>query len=372
MLPDFNRKVYCILGLPFDAVTMPEAVQRIRDAAASRSPCFLSTPNLNFLIGCQSDISFRNSVTNSDLSVADGMPIVWLARLLGIPIHERVAGSDLFEQLGAAASTPLSVYFFGGTEGVAEAACKRLNTASSGILCAGFESPGFGSVQDMSSKKSIEKINASGADFLLVSLGAKKGQAWIEYNRAHITVPIISHLGAVINFVAGKLDRAPYWIQRTGLEWLWRIKEEPSLWRRYASDGLVLLKLLITRIVPYVWFIFWHKPANRELDSAAIELIDEDTELIIRLRGAWEKDNLGPLRECFYNASLVGKNIRIELKSVTYADSAFIGTLLLLYKEMKRQNKGLAIIAGTSRVRNIFYYSSAEFLINTNYPRNSS
>jgi len=80
--------------------------------------------------------------------------------------------------------------------------------------------------------------------------GRQKGQAWIEHNRTHITVPIISHLGAVINFVAGKLSRAPVWVQRTGLEWLWRIKEEPSLWRRYASDGLVLLKLLITRVVP--------------------------------------------------------------------------------------------------------------------------
>jgi len=74
VLPDFNRKIYCILGLPFDALSMSEAVQHIRDAAASRSPCFLSTPNLNFLIGCQSDISFRDSVINSDLSVADGMP----------------------------------------------------------------------------------------------------------------------------------------------------------------------------------------------------------------------------------------------------------------------------------------------------------
>ena len=363
VLPDFNRKVYCILGLPFDAVTMPEAVQRIRDAAASRSPCFLSTPNLNFLIGCQSDISFRNSVINSDLSVADGMPIVWLARLLGIPITERVAGSDLFEQLGTAASTQLSVYFFGGTEGVAEAACKRLNTASSGILCAGFESPGFGSIQEMSSKKSIEKINASGADFLLVSLGAKKGQAWIEYNRAHITVPIISHLGAVINFVAGKLDRAPYWIQRTGLEWLWRIKEEPSLWRRYASDGLVLLKLLITRIVPYVWFIFWHKPTGQDLDSAAIELFDDGNESVVHLHGAWVQNSLQPLRECFSRLALTDKNIRIELDKVTFADSAIIGLLLLMYADRKSHGKRFLVCNLNKKLRKIFKWSCAEYLL---------
>lgn len=363
MLPDFNRKIYCILGLPFDALSMSEAVQHLRDAAASRAPCFLSTPNLNFLIGCQSDISFRDSVINSDLSVADGMPIVWLARLLGIPIHERVAGSDLFEQLGSAAPTPLSVYFFGGTEGIAEAACKRLNTASSGIVCGGFESPGFGSIQDMSSKKSIDRINASGADFLLVSLGAKKGQAWIEHNRTHITVPIISHLGAVINFVAGKLSRAPVWVQRTGLEWLWRIKEEPSLWRRYASDGLVLLKLLITRIVPYVWFRFWHKPAAQELDSAAIELFADGGEMIVHLREAWVQNNLQPLRECFSRLALTEKNIRVELGKVTFADSAFIGLLLLMYADRKSHGKRLSVCNSTKKLRKIFRWSCVEYLL---------
>ena len=91
-----------LLGLPFDAVNMADAVQRVRDAAAQRTPCFISTPNLNFLINCLTDDQFRDSVINSDLSIADGMPLVWIARLMGIPIRTRVAGSDRRKPCGAA------------------------------------------------------------------------------------------------------------------------------------------------------------------------------------------------------------------------------------------------------------------------------
>lgn len=363
MHPDFNRNVYCILGLPFDAVTMTEAVQQVRDAAENCSPFFLTTPNLNFLIGCQSDTAFRNSVINSNLSVADGMPIVWIAKLLGIPIRERVAGSDLFESLKINAVKPLSVYFFGGLEGVAETACTRLNDTTSGILCAGCESPGFASVQEMSSQKTIDKINASGADFLLVSLGAKKGQAWIEHNRNQISVPVISHLGAVINFVAGNLDRAPILVRRLGLEWLWRIKEEPSLWRRYASDGRELLKLILTRILPYAWFLLRHKPANHKKDNSTITLSDDNGITTIHLSGIWVMENLHPLRECFANQVLTDRNIQIDLKNVIYIDSGFMGLLLMLYGKKLQQSKYLSVRNSQQPVREIFYFMCVEFLL---------
>jgi len=365
MLPDFSREVRCLLGLPFDMVSLEAAEQRIRAAAANRTSCFLSTPNLNFLIAAQSDSAFRNSVINSDLSLADGMPLVWIARLLGIPIRGRVAGSDLFELLRVGAPNRLSVYFFGGMEGVAETACRRLNAESSGLMCAGFESPGFAPIQEMSSDESIEKVNASGADFLVVSLGAKKGQAWIEFNRAQISVPVISHLGAVINFVAGRVDRAPIWMQRAGLEWLWRIKEEPGLWRRYTTDGLVFLRLLFTRVIPYAWLMYWHKPTGRKLDFADIELSEDGGEIIIRLRGAWVQNSLRPLRECFSSPVLVGKDIRIEMKHVTYVDSAFIGLLLLMYGDRQRQGRRLSVSNLKKNVRDIFRYACAEFLLDS-------
>jgi len=359
----FGRNVHCLLGLPLDMVDITDAAHQVQSAAVHRTPCFVTTPNLNFLIACRTDTQFRNSVINSDLSLIDGMPLVWMARLLGIPVRGRVAGSDMFEQLRTGLPNRISVYFFGGIDGVAEKACRRLNEEKLGIECVGFESPGFSSVQEMSSEESIEKINASGADFLVVSLGARKGQAWIENNRTRISVPVISHLGAVVNFVAGKVDRAPVMIRRSGFEWLWRVKEEPGLWLRYTSDGSKLVGLLLTRVFPYAWFMFWHKPKAQEVNSAAIEIFDDGGRILIKLHGAWVQGNLMPLRKSFSSIETLGKDVRVELKHVTYVDSAFIGLLLLLYGDRKRHEKEMSVCSLNEKVRQIFRYMCVEYLI---------
>lgn len=251
-----NRNLHWILGLPFDAITLQEAVHQVRSAAANRTPLFISTPNLNFLIASQKDEAFRNSVIHSELSLADGMPIIWLAKLLKVPIRERVAGSSLFEALRhqplQAGERPLKVFFFGGPDGVAQRACDAINHSSTAMVCTGALSPGFGTLEDMSTPDVVAHINASGADFVVVSLGAQKGQAWIERNRHQLDAPIISHLGAVVNFVAGNVKRAPPWMQRVGLEWLWRVKEEPHLGSRYAKDAFGFLILGIKGVLPFI------------------------------------------------------------------------------------------------------------------------
>ena len=162
----FDRDVYCLLGLPFDAVDMADTIRHVTEAAVRNQPCFLSTPNIDWIIGCRTDSEFRDSVVNSDLNVADGMPLIWIARMLGIPLRERVAGSNLFENLRRWPGAPIPVFFFGGPDGAAEVACQRLIAEGRGLTCAGFESPGFGSVEDMSGDETIDRINRSNASFL--------------------------------------------------------------------------------------------------------------------------------------------------------------------------------------------------------------
>jgi len=358
-LPDFERDVHCLLGLPIDAIDLAGAEKRIRAAAKTRLPCFMSTPNVNFLVASRSDQAFRDAVLHSDLSVADGMPLVWLARLTGIPLHERVAGANLFEALSRGSDARrLAVYFFGGPQGVAEAAGRRLGREAKGLVCVGHESPGFGSVEEMSSEDTIRRINASNADLLVVSLGARKGQAWIERNRARLNVPVVSHLGAVVDFAAGRIRRAPPWMQRAGLEWLWRIKEQPSLWRRYSSDGLALALLLLTRVLPYVWYMRsrWH-PAD-----AGIEARDTRHVYSIVLRGAWTHANIAGLRRAFSQAARSGKDVRLEMTAVSHVDSAFVGLVMLLLSYLQQHHRRLAIVAVPSRVRRVLDYCCAEFL----------
>jgi N-acetylglucosaminyldiphosphoundecaprenol N-acetyl-beta-D-mannosaminyltransferase len=362
--PDFNRDVYCLFGLPFDAVSLTETEQRIRSAIEQRTPCFLSTPNLNFLIACQTDAAFRNSVINSDLSVADGMPIVWLSRLLGIPIRERVAGSTLFERLRQGSGKKIAVYLFGGPNGVAETACKQLNSENKGMSCVGFESPGFGSIDDMSSDGIIERINSSNADFLVVALGARKGQAWIEYNRHRLNVPVISHLGAVVNFVAGTVRRAPTWMQNIGCEWLWRIKEEPTIWKRYALDGIYLIILIATNVMPYKLFLWHQKLRSQNPTLGVVTTETSKNTYVLRLSGYWTKENISIIRNHLRLATVAKKDLLVDMKGVVFIDSAFIGLLMLTKATQTKHQKKLEVIQTQKKVRKIFKFCCAGDLLN--------
>lgn len=378
--PDFYRDVYCILGLPFDAVSLPEAVCKVRTAAATRTRLFLSTPNLNFLIASQTDAAFRNSVIHSDLSVADGMPIVWLAQLLGVPIRERVAGASVFQVLMSPAVTALGkykntksirVFFFGGPAGVAKAAHEKINATQleslhpGCITSVGYESPGFGSLADMSTPAMIQTINASQADFLVVALGASKGQAWIEHNRAALTVPVLSHLGAVVNFVAGKIDRAPAWVQGIGFEWLWRIKEEPALWRRYLGDGKAFIRLLLTRVAPLAWIHHTQHPGAAFEQPSGLVIEAQGPWRVVRLQGPWVKANLDPLRAVFNQAAGEQCPVKLDLQMVTYVDAAFLG-VLMIFADYQNNNAStqLAVMKSQSKVVNdIFRFSGLGYLL---------
>jgi N-acetylglucosaminyldiphosphoundecaprenol N-acetyl-beta-D-mannosaminyltransferase len=196
----------------------------------------------------------------------------------------------------------------------------------------------------------------------VVSVGAQKGQAWIERNRARISVPVISYLGAVMNFVAGTVNRAPVWMQKIGLEWLWRIKEDPKLWRRYFWDGLSLLTLLVRRVLPYTWYMLLHKADNSQLETAGIETAEDTENYIIRLHGAWTRRNIAPLRNCFSKAALAEKDVRLEMSGVTYVDSAFVGLVMLLQGYKTQHSRQCRLVFISEPVRRIIKYCGAEFL----------
>lgn len=364
MANSLHRDVHCLLGLPFDAGSLKTALLHLRHSILSRQPCFLSTPNVNWVVTSFHDVSLRQSVIASDLSVPDGMPLVWIARILDIPLRERIAGSGLIEEFRNG-KEPTNVYFIGGPEGIAETACKILNNNIGPMQCVGFEYPGFGSVESMSSGESIAKINASNADILIVSLGASKGQAWIQFNRHLITVPVVTHLGAVVNFIAGTVKRAPSWMQNMGLEWLWRIIEEPSLWSRYFHDGIVFLNILITRVAPYAWLIYLHKKNGPEATTVTINC-EEDVDIInVKLFGNFTHKTTPVFRSQLANIILTNKDIHIDLGEVHYIDSGFLGTLILLQHYQRTNNRILSITSVNKTVQKIIKYCCAEFLLSS-------
>lgn len=357
----FDRDLVGLLGLPFDVVDMKQAVGVVRRAAFTGQKCFISTPNLNFLVAAQTDVAFRDSVIHSDLSLADGMPLVWVSKLLGLPIRERVPGAGLFEELGKHSSPPVKVHFIGGPAGMAQRAHERLNRSGcKGTVSVGYVDPGSCSIDGMSALNVIETVNHSMPQFVVVALGAKKGQRWIERNRDRLNAPVISHLGAVVNFVAGSIQRAPVAWQRLGLEWAWRIKQEPGLWRRYWRDGLHFLGLMLTRVLPHALFLRRDGP-ERHIPTALSQRHRGDGPSLI-LGGAWTVDQLGPLRRVLKDLSLDAEcqRLTMDLAQVTHVDSHFIG-LMMLTKGVFDQ--GLSLEGASPQVTKVFRYHLADYLL---------
>ena len=191
------RPTFCLLGLPFDPLSLPEAEQVLRNGVAAGEAGILSTPNLNWIALARQNPAFRQSVLISDCCVADGMPLVWLARLLGLPFPERVSGADLIERLRKGRPS-LRVFFFGGLGDVAERAVSALRRSPGGLVAVGSLNPGQGTVESMSSESMIAAINACRPDIVIVYLqhfvhgvcgvSAEELDAWIVLKRGDFAV----------------------------------------------------------------------------------------------------------------------------------------------------------------------------------------
>jgi N-acetylglucosaminyldiphosphoundecaprenol N-acetyl-beta-D-mannosaminyltransferase len=243
-----SREIYYLCGLPVDNLNMSQTKALLRKVVREGKQVVLSTINVNWMVESLRSPDFRKSILNSDIVVIDGKPLLWLSKLRGYPMTEVVPGSSLIQDLHKekASGNPLTIFMFGGENDVAQRAMERINANSGGLEAVGAMNPGFGSINEMSTRDIISSINQAHPDILLVALGAKKGMQWIDHNRHRLDARIISHLGATINFLAGTVQRAPIWMQKLGVEWLWRVWQEPKLFIRYAKDGQVFLRLLLT------------------------------------------------------------------------------------------------------------------------------
>jgi N-acetylglucosaminyldiphosphoundecaprenol N-acetyl-beta-D-mannosaminyltransferase len=344
---------FWLLGLPFDAIDMTGAVDRIHAAARERSRLLFVTPNVNFLALAAKDAAFRDTVLRSQLSLVDGMPLVWLGKSLGIPFTERVAGSSLLERL-ARDDRPLRVYFFGGPPDAARLASERLPELGSGLIPVGFHTPGFGNVESMSTTALIDSINGSGADFLVVALGAKKGHEWIAHNLERLRVPVISHLGASINFLAGTISRAPKWVQAAGLEWMWRIGQEPALFRRYRDDGI--------HFIPAALAAKRATANSRDRTAAELKLLPDGRNTgTWLLEGALTLATAGPLQQRFDSALACKESpAQLDVSGLVRVDAAGLGCL---YTLQYRRPTRLEIVCTSPQVRTLFQAHHAEVLL---------
>ncbi|AOS97230.1 Putative N-acetylmannosaminyltransferase [Microbulbifer aggregans] len=226
-----------------DIISMKETVEMISGRLENR--CFTQHVAVNVakVINSRSDEKLERSVSQCDLINIDGMGVVWGARLLGYAVPERVAGVDLFHELLAmSAEKEFPVYFLGATSDVVERAAALSVEAHPGLKVAGFHHGYFWNDEEAV----VEKIRQSGARLLFVAITSPLKENFINRWRQRLGVDFVMGVGGTFDVVAGKVRRAPDWMQNLGLEWLYRVIQEPRrMWRRYLVTNSAFAWLLI-------------------------------------------------------------------------------------------------------------------------------
>jgi len=234
-----------IIGCPFDAISFDETVECIRQSVIQEKRIQVVTANIDFVMKARRDSLFAEELTRADLVVADGVPIVWAASLLGTPIRGRVNGTDLVWSCAAvSAETGAAIAMIGGMPGVAGRAADEMRqkypAASMFVIPTPFP---LGAAE---SAEIVRQVRAVNAKILLVALGAPRQERWVQANLELCQANVGIGIGSAFDIISGDKPRAPGWMKDNGLEWLYRLKQDPQrLAKRYlVEDSPFLIHLL--------------------------------------------------------------------------------------------------------------------------------
>ena len=235
------------LNTYIDNLTMQEAIDAAEKLIQSREPTYIVTPNLDHIVTLETDPEFAEIYSKANLILADGKPLIWISKLLKTPIREKISGSDFFPQMcKMCAEKGYSIFILGAAEGIAAKAARNLCQKYDGLKIVGTYSPFFGFEKNENELRTIaEMIQQAKPDVLAVSLGSPKGEKYIYRNLKENRVPLSISIGATIDFEAGNVKRAPKWMAERGLEWLYRITQDPKrLAKRYWNDAVEIIPII--------------------------------------------------------------------------------------------------------------------------------
>ena len=236
------------MNTEIDNLTMEEALVRIDELIRENRSAYVVTPNVDHLVQLERGGPLTEVYKNADLIITDGKPLIWISKWYGTPIKEKISGSDLFPRLCAlAAEKGYRMYFLGAAEGVAAKAAENLEKKFPGLQVAGTYSPPYGFEKDRDElKKIIGQIKEADPHILIVGLGCPKQELFIVNHKDELGVPLSLGLGASLDFEAGNIKRAPKWMADHGLEWLFRITQDPKrMAKRYLVDDRKIIGMAI-------------------------------------------------------------------------------------------------------------------------------
>lgn len=240
------KKPVKILGVPVHPLTMNESVAVLEEKLQKKEQAFVVTANAEIIMMCQQDKEYNNIVSEqADLVLPDGAGAVWAGRYLGNEVPERVAGFDLYNQLlKLSADKGYKAYFFGGAPGVAEAAKNKAEELYPGVQIVGCRNGYFNETEE---EAIIKEINDATPDMLFVALGAPKQEKWLVKYRNQLKPRVLMGIGGSFDVLAGKMERAPKWMQEASLEWAFRLYKQPSRFMRMLALPKFVLKVIFCK-----------------------------------------------------------------------------------------------------------------------------
>lgn len=295
-----------VLGIEIDNTTLESAVYELVRRASERVATNVAFVNAHCLNVAEADADYRLAVASADLVFADGIGVRLAGWLTGQPIHDNVNGTDLFPRLArACAERRLSIFLLGAAPGVADEVARRMQEAVPGLRIAGVRD-GFFAASEAGTV--IEDINASGADVLLVAMGVPLQETWIAEHAAELSVPVRIGVGGLFDFYSGNIPRAPLAWRRAGLEWVWRLCQEPGrMWRRYLLGNPLFL-----------WRVLRSRFETGGAEHALLRLYDDR-----RWRLEWRRQRVR-VRRLLWLASTPGVDLAKRLLDVIVSAAALL------------------------------------------------
>ena len=237
-----GRQTATVLSAVVDVIPWEQALSRIEDWSFRKESRYVCISNVHSVVTAGQDAAFGHAIRSADMVTPDGAPVAWMLRRLGFGNQERINGPDLmWKYCEQAAARDESIFLYGSSSETLAILQQRLAVAFPGLRIAGAISPPFRELSAEEDAADVERINASGAGTVWVSLGCPKQEKWMEAHRGRVSAVMIG-VGAAFDYHAGTVKRAPLWMQHNGLEWLHRLCSEPGrLWKRYLVTNTVFV-----------------------------------------------------------------------------------------------------------------------------------
>ncbi len=367
-----NKDTIAVLGVPIDNLNIDETIdlifEMIEAYRVDKRPRLVATVNVDFIVntlawkfGAIRHPELLDILRRADIVTADGMPIVWISKLLGAPLKERVTGADIVPGLAEeAAERQKSIYLLGGEEKITKQAADAMVHSYPGLKIAGIDSPYVHiegeEIRHMEDNdlQIVERINRSGADILLIFFGNPKQEVWFERNRERLKVPVSIGVGGTYEFLAGAVARAPEWMQDAGLEWLYRIPRSPSKLLKRLFYGIFKLgPMICPAILHFQCRRLLYNERNRFycnndisqyiLNTDAMRSINNYTK-VITLPDRLDVTTIDQLRCNAEDIVAANSKIVLDFNRVLFVDTFGLGFLIKLCYLARKKGKGIYLI----------------------------